>query len=363
MKIYFIANGPGEIVGWLYPLVQWIREYKPFWSKYLSYYLILNPCQFASGEEERVVRTWEFFEEIFLPDEYWKLFKFKEANSIIFHIGGDLFFNLALAKKWKSKSLAYLEKDFYWEKFYNRIYASKVLKYKKAVVVGDLRFDFLPNNGFSNNNRIALFPGSRTYGLRFYLPFYFMLANEILKDFLDLKFTLFFSPFLNPSEKEKILEKLKPLWKDLPIEFRDLKDMREVNGYLLAITLPGTNTLQLAYMKIPMLVILPLHRPEYLPLEGIGNLVKGRIRDFIIRAYLNGNPYLALPNKIYPGVVPEIVGKFSFKDVLEFLKRLIDNREMILNIHNELKEKFNKDYLSSELIWKDFYHEILEKTI
>lgn len=37
----------------------------------------------------------------------------------------------------------------------------------------------------------------------------------------------------------------------------------------LAITIPGTNTLELALAGLPSLVLLPLHKPEMLPLEGL----------------------------------------------------------------------------------------------
>ncbi|HOP95492.1 MAG TPA: hypothetical protein PL130_06975 [Dictyoglomaceae bacterium] len=363
-KFYFIANGPGEISGWLYPLVQWIKIFNPPWAEDMEFCLILNKCQFASGQEEKVVKSWNFFKEIVPPDDYWEKFKSKpNEETIVFHIGGDLFFNLLLAKRWNGISLAYVEKEFWAERFYRRVYSNKPLKPSNSLCVGDLRFDFLPENSFSiDSKKIALFPGSRAYGLRFYLPFYVALVREITKSFPDLSFTVFFSPFLDPNEKNNILSKLEPIWRNLPIEMKELNDMGEIKDYLFAITLPGTNTLQLSYMKIPILVILPLHRPEFLPLEGLGNLVKGRFRDYIINLYLAKNPYLALPNKIKPGIVPEIVGKFKFEDVLKYFRSLLENRDEIENIHKNLLLSFNKDYLSSQLIWEDI-NEILKEVI
>ncbi|MFN3698983.1 MAG: hypothetical protein ACK4SU_02145 [Dictyoglomus sp.] len=363
IELYFAVNGPGEIAGWLYPLIRWLKEYSPYWVKHLTFNVILTPCQFASGEEENVLRSWNFFNSIIPSHKYWNCFNGKKDNSILFHIGGDLFFNFALSKVWKSIPIAYIEKEFWVGRFYRRIYSVKDMKLRNSISVGDLRFDFLPDNGFSETGKIALFPGSRAYGLKFYIPFYLALVKELIKDFNNLSFTMFFSPFINKAIKDKFIEKFKPLFEELPIKVEDLTDMNKVKNYLLAITLPGTNTIQLAYMKIPMFVVFPLHRPEFIPLEGLANIFKGKIRERLIEFYLSRNPYLALPNKLYPGIVPEIVGKFQLKDVVTFLKNSLYNRKILLKIHEDLKEKFHKDYLTSEIIWNDLYDEVLKEIV
>jgi lipid-A-disaccharide synthase len=47
----------------------------------------------------------------------------------------------------------------------------------------------------------------------------------------------------------------------------------------LAITIPGSNTAEMAGLGLPMVVALPLNKPESLPLEGIPGLI-GRIPVF-----------------------------------------------------------------------------------
>ncbi|ACI19819.1 glycosyltransferase family protein [Dictyoglomus thermophilum] len=365
-KVYFLVNGPGEISGWLYPLVKWIKEFNPAWSQDLVFNSIVVPCQFASGREEEVLKSWNFFGEVIPSNKYWSLFRDgrKYENSVFFHIGGDLYFNLALSKRKKGIPVAYVEKYFWGERFYRKVYTlNDKLNIPNSIFVGDLRFDFLPSNAFSDSNNIALFPGSRNYALKFFIPFYLALVKEIVKDFPDFNFTFFLSPFIDGKVVDDILRRVNSMVKDLPIKFEILDDMKKLNGYLMAITLPGTNTMQLAYMKIPMIVILPLHRPEFIPIEGIANLFKGRLREGLINLYLKKNPYLALPNKISPGIIPEIVGNFHFRDVLKYIKEILYNRERLIKIHEKLKENFNKDYLSSEIIWKDLYNEVLSKII
>ncbi len=363
-NFYFIVNGPGEIAGWLYPLVDWVKKRSFDWIKDINFYTILVPCQFATGEEKRVLEEFNFFKEIIPPDLYWKNFVNKpKGKNIIFHFGGDLFFNGILSKIWKSYSIAYIEKKYFWLFLFNLVYSSKDLKDPKIRYVGELRFENLNKNAFSKkSNRIALFPGSRDYALRFYFPFYLALIKEIYKLYPDLQFTFFLSQFLRRETIDQYLRKLNSLLKELPIEIKILKNWKEqVNDFLFALTLPGTTTLQLGYSGIPMLVLLPLHRPEYLPIEGFGHFLKGRFRNFLVEIYLKNNPYLAIPNKYKRGVVPEIIGRFNYKKVIKYILDILENRELIEKMHMELIGIFPElDVSPSEIIWSDIY-EILEK--
>ncbi|MGB9856597.1 MAG: hypothetical protein ACPLKX_00440 [Dictyoglomaceae bacterium] len=364
LDFYFIVNGPGEISGWLYPLINWIKEKNLDWMRDIDFHALLVPCQFATGEEKRVLEEFDFFKEIIPSKDYWKNFSKKpKSKNIIFHFGGDLFFNGFLGKMWKSYSMAYIEKKHPWLFLFNRVYSSKDLKNSRIKFVGDLRIENINRNAFSKeSNRIALFPGSRSYALRFYFPFYSTLIKEINKSYPELKFTIFLSQFLNKEIIEYYLARLSPLLRDLPIEIKILRDWKkEMNNFLFAITLPGTTTLQLGYSGIPMLVILPLHRPEYLPLEGLSHFLKGKIRNYLVEIYLKKNPYLALPNRHKPGVVPEIIGKFDFKKVVKYLLDILGNRDLIEKIHMNLIEIFpGMEKYPSEIIWSDI-HEVLEK--
>ena len=41
----------------------------------------------------------------------------------------------------------------------------------------------------------------------------------------------------------------------------------------LALTIPGTNTVELSFMGVPMVVTIPLNYPEEIPLEGPAQLL------------------------------------------------------------------------------------------
>jgi lipid-A-disaccharide synthase len=89
----------------------------------------------------------------------------------------------------------------------------------------------------------------------------------------------------------------------------------------LAITIPGTNTLELALAGLPSLVLLPLHKPEMLPLEGIWHwfLSLPGARPFkqkFVRDLVSRIPHLALPNQwLDERVFPELRGVFSPAEV------------------------------------------------
>jgi len=367
LKFYFIVNGPGEISGWLYPLINWVKNKDLYWIKYIDFYVILVPCQYATGEERKFLEKFNFFKEIIPPDDYWKNFgKRPKGKNIIFHFGGDLFFNGFLGKIWKSYTIAYVEKRYPWLFLYDFIYSTKELNDKKIKYVGDLRFENINRKAFSiESNKIALFPGSRDYALRFYFPFYVALIKELNRYFPEFKFIFFLSPFLKNDIISQYLNKLNLLIKELPIEIKILDDWKkEINNFLFAITLPGTTTIQLGYSGIPMLVILPLHRPEYLPMEGLTHYLKGSIKNYFIELYLRRNKYLSLPNKYKPGVIPEIVGRFSFKKVVKYLLEILENKGLIEKIHYDLLDIFPEIERSpSEIIWSEIYYEILEKNL
>jgi hypothetical protein len=72
----------------------------------------------------------------------------------------------------------------------------------------------------------------------------------------------------------------------------------------LAVTIPGTNTLELGVAGVPAVVLLPLNRPEVIPLEGAGHwlgLIPGigrYLKRYAVRLWVEGlSVPVSLPNR------------------------------------------------------------------
>ncbi|BAS28889.1 glycosyltransferase family protein [Limnochorda pilosa] len=84
----------------------------------------------------------------------------------------------------------------------------------------------------------------------------------------------------------------------------------------MALTLPGSNTAEMAAFGLPMLVVLPLQRPEEIPLEGLAGLVGGlpavgpALKRRAVYRVERATPFVALPNRrAGRRLVPELRGE------------------------------------------------------
>lgn len=112
----------------------------------------------------------------------------------------------------------------------------------------------------------------------------------------------------------------------------------------LALTIPGSNTAEMAAFGLPMVVLLPLQRPEEIPLEGLPGLVGGLPgvgpaikRRAVLRA-ARATPFLALPNrKAGRLVVPELRGEVGPEEVGRELAAWMDDPERRARARRDLE--------------------------
>ncbi|MDX2005127.1 MAG: sugar synthetase [Meiothermus sp.] len=101
-------------------------------------------------------------------------------------------------------------------------------------------------------------------------------------------------------------------------------------GAKVAVTIPGTNTLELALAGLPAVVLLPLHKPELLPLEGVLHwlfmLPGGRgLKQRFVLGLERRVGHLALPNQwLGERVFPELRGVFGPDAVAEAALELLE---------------------------------------
>ena len=159
---------------------------------------------------------------------------------------------------------------------------------------------------------IAMMPGSRLWEIRHLLPIYGKIVERLKQEDASLQFILIISPFTPISDIEAFKESSL---------FDVFTPFESITAADLVVTIPGTNTAQVAALGLPMIVLFPLDKPESIPMEGLANYlgaipVLGNIIKRIIANLVNkATKYFALPNiKANREIIPEIRGKISIKE-------------------------------------------------
>ena len=323
MHIFIMANSPGELVGWVKPTVEKLKEKQ----KKVIIIVVIPPCQYASGMERQVVENFPEVDTVVGPSQYLKYlflgirpssFRGVERGVVVF-LGGDPFHALVLSRRLGIPAVAYMQKPR-WKRYFKKFmvqsqavkekFIAKGARENRVFVVGDLTVEAVKLGmsreeaysywGLDSGNFIiSIFPGSRPEMVRYMTPFFLRAAQLIKKELPKTQFLLALSPFvsreelvsLDESEVSKVfqgakvkLKKENEKWKlitesDLEVLVVEGRQYEALNVSHLIITIPGTHTLEAAYLGIPMLVTVPLNKPEAIPLEGLAGLV-GRLPLF-----------------------------------------------------------------------------------
>lgn len=348
-QLFLTANSPGEVAGWLSPLVHTLRQQEP----QCKLTLILLPCTFATGSEARVAAQELGIEEIVAPRNYWKLLaqvRPDRRHSALLHLGGDLMYSAALVWRWKIKAWSYLWGRWWWDWAFQGYFIKDRqhlewmrrhhLPLSKAIEVGDLVVDDVYYQMESYRQKyaslpapdpqlISFMPGSRLAEVESLAPFFLETARIMRQSQPALRFQMVLSPFLEPSRLASALcapphpqaggiqgrlqgETL--VAPGISLELVRRHQLPHLSASQLAITIPGTKTAEAAALGTPQLMLLPLNRPELLPsigLLGLLDWVPGgrRLKGQLLLHLQKKLSYLAQPNILAQRyVVPELIG-------------------------------------------------------
>lgn len=401
MQIFITTNSPGEILGWVKPLVKKLKQKK----REVKIVVVILPCQYAGGREEKVVHSLQEIDYVINPKEYSKyiLWGIKpsgitlEKRGVIVFLGGDPLHALLLSKRLKFPAVAYIQKPR-WKNYFAKFmvidegikkkFLEKGIKPQQVRVVGDLMADTLelqiPKEKIYklwHLNRedfiISLMPGSRLYQTKYLIPFFLRVGEIIKSRFPYSQFLLPLSPFIpveevkklaeNPSskflegtefkfkkEKDKIKLKSKEGLEVLVITTNQY-DALNISDLLL--TIPGTNTAQAGFLGIPMVVIIPLNKPELIPLDGWPGLVEkiipfgSLLKRALVKKYSKTLCFAALPNrKANKKIVPELKGIIKAKEVAQEAIKLLENSSQREEISYKLKEIMGGKGASNKMV-------------
>jgi len=127
MHIFIITNSPGELMGWVKPAAEILKEKQ----KETIITVVIPPCQYASGMEDRIAKKLPEVNSVVGPSQYLKyLFlgskpsSFHQAKKgVIVFLGGDPFHAVLLSKRLKLPAVAYIQK-LRWKRYLRDLWCS-----------------------------------------------------------------------------------------------------------------------------------------------------------------------------------------------------------------------------------------------
>ncbi len=249
--VVIVANSPGEIAGWVRPLVASLRASEgraaPSFSG-LDVIVVLPPCPFASGREAQVASAFPGVDAVVTPREYVRYALFgavpeglqnvvarrgdRGKAGIVVHLGGDPMHSALLARKLRFPAVAYSDRTAGFVGSFARFMAEdervKDKLCRKGVrpdlidVVGNLMVDGVRPTSTREAMRAALgvsgesplvclMPGSRTRQVLLGLPFLLRVAEIVRRFREDAAFVAVLSPFVSPDAVSRALASARDL--------------------------------------------------------------------------------------------------------------------------------------------------------
>ncbi|HEY9857656.1 MAG TPA: hypothetical protein V6D05_18060, partial [Stenomitos sp.] len=247
---------------------------------------------------------------------------------------------------------------------------------RKLALVGNLMVDAVRPSYDPNEVRarlelsseapvVGLLPGSKPFKVKYITPLLLKAAELLWEEDPSIQFVLHQSPFTPLSQIAETLkdERLHGVTGGCGGRLVSIKDQTYIftpNGAQIrilgpehhyqgmsvadmALTVPGTNTAELAILGVPMLVLLPLNKPEEIPLDGLAGQIGGLpligkpLKRMVVNALAKRLKLIALPNqRAGSEITPELKGVITPHDVFAACKSLLGDAERRRQIRLDL---------------------------
>ncbi|WP_198003010.1 hypothetical protein [Dethiosulfovibrio peptidovorans] len=284
-------------------------------------HLHLLRCPFATGREREVALSIEGIDVVTGPSDpigsFGKLFH--DRCDVVIQLGGDLMFGRAMAAFHRVPLACY---SYGYKKGLDRCdlkataFESMARSMGKSVqVVGDLVSDGLRMDPETptpwrdgRRKRVLLFPGSRPW-IRNVAMSYLSEMVPSLVDKLDIQVASMLSPFSRPEEVES--------WRKAGLNPFTGATGAALDDVDLAVTQPGTNTLELLDRTVPSIVAIPFDFLRSIPISGFRgwffSLPGGAsLKEKVLRHAARKRGFVAWPNRLAEEeIMPELVGDIS----------------------------------------------------
>ena len=376
-KVVLVSNGPGELTTWVRPVLAQLRRSQPDLPVVIS----LIPCQFASGAESRVASSFGA-DAVTSPGQYLRLAgggglpdALGGEVGAVLSLGGNTRMAVRIAERVDAPVYRYSFVP-YWHPRLRTLFVHDDRAYRKARMlgappsrlenIGNLVADALGETAplqEKGDPHILLLAGSRDAFAIHLIPFMLGLAQELMAAYPNARLVWPVSRLLSD---EVIEAGLRGEMKDtlggtsgerqgsvivtsggarvemIPEEER----YAHMASTDLAVTIPGTNTLELGIAGVPSVVVLPLNKPEIIPLEGPGHwlsllpLVGTPLKRRAVRLFVEGRSYpVSLPNqRAGEELMVEITGRIDPASVARAAGELLDDESRLAAIRARLNE-------------------------
>ncbi len=383
-EILLLTNGPGELSTWVPPVLQRLRQAVP--QARIELFLIRD--QFAAGTEQNKAKELELDAISSLAGLLRRIAERKpKGKGLVLMLGGNPAQAVALGKALGYPAFAYSFDPKSWRPNLSGLLLDSERTRQAALArganpertkaVGNLVVDALGDTRSvaSSPADVLLFPSSRPFLARHLLGFMLGAAEAMNQAQPGLRFAWIKSRLLPEAVVEEALLALNvkdiggvsatrngsTLLTEGGLELAILDESERyaaMRGAKVAITIPGTNTLELALARLPAVVLLPLHKPELIPLEGILHWLfmlpgGGGLKQNFVRRYIEGLPQLALPNQwLNERIFPELRGIFDPQTVAQTALELIPRKAEIAAKLERLEAEPGADRLVEYVLMK-----------
>ncbi len=352
--LVIIGNGPGEVAGWAIPVATEARRIARVAGRSLEIALCLPPCQFASGQEHAVATASGIFDRVVDPRDTLRLGLglrgwTPAAPAVILHVGGGFWYASRLSRRWRAPAFAFVERAHISRshRTFERIFVPtgdlrdrlvlRGVPSDKVTVTGDPRYDSVlrqpagsaGRDGQAARSLVTFLAGSRDTVFSAVFPFWVQTAAALRARLPDVRLLTIISPFVSPHVRETIVSQHRETLDAAGVQVTN-GDWSQIVESDLVLTIPGTNTLELAIMRIPSMVVLPFSLAPQIPAEGLIEWITRvprlgpPLRLWIAREIIKRRPYVALPNmRVGRRIMPELIGAVTPEQVADESARLI----------------------------------------
>lgn len=370
-ELVLAGNGPGELAGWVRPVA---RAARTLGGTDLGLTLVLSPSQFAGGREREVVRSWAIADRVVDPREGVRIALGLSRlptppQAAVVHLGGDLWFSTRLARRLGIPACAVVETVAVARRHqaFSLIFATapeladqlaaRGVPEAKLIVTGDPRGDLALRarrplaSGSRPNSQpgavVSLLPGSRDRFVSSVLPSFLVLAAAVAERRPSVRFQVIVSEFVSPALSAALQRDAARRWPQLAVDWISADPWDALANSDLVLTVPGSNTVELAMAGLPFAVIIALDWLREAPAEGlvewagrlplVGRPLKGRVLEGALRR----QRYAALPNRAAGReVAPEWIGRWSSRELANRVVTLLDDAVTRTHIGSQLQQLY-----------------------